>query len=342
MTSLMRDAAVGLIGGILVLIGIILVARVAGRWRRRRDLPLRAGYELALAAYLAEVETKPPQPSGANERRVLRSVALASLIELRGRERRRLTELLEDTGIVAETARELRSRRRRARRQAADALAEIRSLQAESALRAGLGDPDHAVRLACGRALAELGDEETIDELLAVAEDEIERSPGMVADLLLALAAHEPRLLAEAFEATSSIRLQRLLAAIFGECRFVDEAPLLREALGAGDEELVACAAHGLGLIGDVEAGEPLLGLLADRSRPLSIRAAAAESLGRIGDPAAVPGLEAALASGDWTLEQNAAEALSLLGVAGEDALHRVARTGALDARAHAEVALQR
>jgi HEAT repeat protein len=338
----MLSGAVGLIAGTALLIAFILAKRLVTRWRRRRDLPLRSGYELALAEYLADVTPDPPQPVGPNERRALRHVALASLIELRGRERERVTELLERTGIVEETTGELRSRRRLQRRRAADALAEIRSPEAAPALRAGLDDRDRAVRLSCGRALAELGDAEALGELVAVAETEIDHSPGAVADLLLALAAQNPRLLAEALPATASRPLRRLLIAIIGAERLVEYAPLLRSALAERDDELVARAAGGLGLMGDAESVEELLGLLDDRDGALSVRAAAAEALGRIGDPAAVGALEAALGSGDWTLEQNAAEALSILGVPGEDMLRRVAASGSPQARAHAEVALER
>jgi len=129
------------------------------RPRRRRRAELRPGSERTLAVYLASGEgaSPPAVASGGLARAVFRKVALDALAELRGRERQRLTDLLESSGIVEQVVHGLASRTRRSRRAAADALGVIRSAQAEQALERGLADRDVLVRLACARALAELG-----------------------------------------------------------------------------------------------------------------------------------------------------------------------------------------
>ena len=337
------DAAVALSLGITGLLVLVLTQQVVHRVRRRANLGLRPAYELVVAEYLVdEGAPGPPRPKGRRARAVLRQVALAALIELRGRERVRLTELLERTGIVEYTLDELGSRRCLTRRRAAEMLGEMRSVQAKAALLAGLGDADRAVRLGCARALAELGDEPAAQQVLAVAEAEVDFSPGAVSDVLLALAARKPSLLAEALSTTTSIPLRRILTAILGELRLAEHTPLLRRALADEDDQVVARTARGLGLIGDDQSVPALAALLADGTRSDPVKAAAAAALGWIGDAAAIGPLETALSSGGWAVKTAAAQALALLGEEGAEALGRVASGDRPALRAHALVALGR
>ncbi len=334
------DAATGLLVAIVVLLLVIAGQQAYHRVRRRRDAVLRPALERALAAHLADEDEPAPAPATRQERLVLRQVALAALLELRGVERQRVTALLEATGVVADTVRELGSRRRLRRRRAADMLADIRSASARPALVERLEDRDRAVRLASARALAELGEVEDLPRALAVAERDVDASPGAVSDVLLAVAATQPGLLAETLSRPGPDALRRLVVAILGELRLAEYAPQLRDALGSPDEEVVARSARGLGLIGDDQAVEALGLVVADASRADATRAAAATSLGWIGDPRGVGPLATALLSGRWTLESSAAQALALLGAPGADALRRVVSSSRGEPRVHALVAL--
>ena len=315
----MSDASVVatlvLIIAIAVLVLLILAQQIVHRIKRRARLVLRPACELAVAEYLADENASvPPPPRNHREHVVLRQVALAALIELRGRERARLTELLERTGVVARTVEELAAGRRTRRRRAADMLAEMRSDQSRSALVAGLDDTDAATRLGCARALVELGDDDSADHVVEVAAAEADTSPGAVGDVFLGIAAWKPMLLGEAMSSTSSRGLRRILASIIGELRISDHTALLRVALTDTDDELAARSARGLGLIGDDGSVEALTQALGDARRERRVRTAAATSLGWIGDRRALASLRTAASSPDWAVAAASADALVLLG----------------------------
>jgi HEAT repeat protein len=300
---------------IAVLVLLLLAQQIAHRIKRRARLVLRPACELAVGEFLADENAAlPTAPRSRKERDVLRQVALAALMELRGRERAKLTELLERTGVVAFTVADLNARGRVKRRRAADMLAEMRSAQARPALVAGLEDSDSAVRLGCARALVELGDDESAAHIVGVAAAEADVSPGAAADVFLGIAAWRPALLGAAMSSTTSPALRRILASIIGELRIAEHASLLRAALLDPDDQLAARSARGLGLIGDDHSLETLMQVLGDSRRDRWVRAAAATSLGWIGDRRALSSLEGALHSGDWTVAAAATDALSLLG----------------------------
>ncbi len=341
MTSFVDESALGLAASVVLLVMFIFLSRLLADRRRRRERELRERFELALGEYLSDEGADPPPARGEQERRALRAVALDALVELRGRERERVTEALERTGIVGDALRELREGRPILRRRAADALAQIRSPSAAPALAEGLGDPDRGVALACARGLAELGDESFVPLLVPAAEAVADEFPAGAAEVLLALGANMPAGIERAFAATRSPEVRRLVAAVVGELRLADLAPLLRGALHDDDDELVARAARGLGSIGDADSAEALRDLLEDDERPLYVRTAAARALGEIGDASAVPAIERALSADSWALRENAARALALLGPPGQDALRRAAAVDGGVRAAQARVALE-
>jgi hypothetical protein len=315
----MRDASVVatlvLTIAIAVLVLLLLAQQIAHRIKRRARLVLRPACELTVAEYLADENAAGPAPPRTRrEGDVLRQVGLAALMELRGRERARLTELLERSGVVAFTVAELTARRRIKRRRAADMLAEMRSAQARPALLAGLGDSDPAVRLGCARALVALEDDESASRLVEVAAAAADTSPGAASDVFLAIAAWRPELLADAMASATSPRLRRILVAIIGELRLAEHAALLRAAVADPDDELAARAARGLGLIGDDGSVEALTIALGDARRSGAVRAAAATSLGWIGDRRSLTSLRSAQGSDDWAVANAATDALKLLG----------------------------
>lgn len=332
MNAVALVAAVGLAAAVLLLAVFVVAARALGARRRTRIRPLRDRWELALALYLAADE-EPVPPATREERQVLREVALEALADLRGRERERLTVLLETTGIVDDAIAELRSRRATTRRVGAETLAEARSPLGADALSDGVLDRNPIVSVACARGLAELGDEARLEPALALAEEAAAAAPGAAAELLLAIGSRVPRVLPGAYARTRSHELRRLIAAVVGELRLFEAVEVLRDAVGSGDDELVARGAHGLGAIGDVEALPRLLELLRS-SRPVFVRVQAATALGAIGDPASTGALAEALRDDAWLLRDRAAAALTHLGAEGRAALARAASDGDPHARA--------
>lgn len=333
MTDTAAAAVVGLGAAVLVLTTFLVVARAVAAGRRSRRRPLRDRFELELALLLA-TDAPPPVPTSAEERRILRGVALDALSELRGRERERVTTMLEQSGIVDDAVAELRSRRPAERRRGADTLAHVRSPRASDALLRGLADPDRTVALACARGLMELGEESALAQVLPIAEDAAAHAPGAAAELLLALGAHLPHALDDVYRRTRSRALRRLAIAVIGELRLADHAGILRDALRSDDDELVARAVRGLAAIGDADAFPQLLDLLATGDRALFVRVQAAAALGRLGDTRAAPALERALNDTAWSLRERAAVALAELGAAGRPALERAAAGGHVHAKA--------
>lgn len=341
MTGALVVAISALAGIFGLLLGFILVRRLRADRRRHRLERMRPPIETDLAMYLADPDADPPEPPASDEgRHLFRDVAVEALVELRGRERERLSGLLDAKGIVDETSDELSARRRLTRLHAAEFLAEMHSRRAADALLIGLLDTDPDVRLACARALAELGDESFVEPLIAAADTEADDRAGAAAAVLLSVGTKEPDGLGAAIEESRATALRRLAAAVIAELRLAQFAPQLRVALASDDDELVARAARGLGTIGDVDSVDELLSLLEDDERAAFCRVVAANALGAIGDPRVVPALAGALEDGDWLMQNRAAAALALLGEPGRVALERARSSSGEDARAHAGVAL--
>jgi HEAT repeat protein len=343
-TSFLIWAVVGLAAVLSTLVVAIVLRRVVADRHRKRDASLRPAIEATVAGYLAGDDLEPPRlPASPAARRLVRAVALDALSELRGAERLRLVTLLEHAGIVADAAAELRSRRARVRRDAAESLGQMRSAQAAESLLTGLHDPDLDVRVSCASGLAELGDQQFVPPVVAVADEAAVDRPGAAAAILVTLGRRIPSALALPLDPTAELsgELRRLAIAVAGELRLAEHAPALRLALDSADPERVARAARGLGMIGDMDATVRLLGLVDDHQRPWFVRLAASEALGELGNPQAAGPLERELLSGTWLEQSAAARALRRLGGAGEDALRRALGSPVETVRAHARVALE-
>jgi HEAT repeat protein len=335
--------AVSLAGVLALLVATIVARRFFAARRRKRERAMRPAIEAGIAEYLADPEAEPPLPSASRgERELTRVVGLEALAELQGAERRRLVTLLERSGIVADTVGQLRARRARARRAAAESLSQIGSLEGVQPMLRGLQDSDVDVRLSCASGLAELGDEAYAQPILVAANAAATERPGAAAAALVTLGRKTPSALAYPLDGTLEVcpELRRVAAAVVGELRLIEHAPLLRDALESDDPELVANAVRGLGRIGDVEATDALVRLI-DARQPDLVRLTASEALGALGNPAAVKPLERELLSSDnWRRQSAAAQALRRLGGAGEEALRRARESPTETVRAHAGVAL--
>jgi HEAT repeat protein len=336
-------ASVFVLFALLVLLQVtIVVTRIRDDRRRKRIAELRPGIETALAFYVANPEAESPEPPGSElGRLVLREVALEAIVELRGREGERLIGLLEDIGTIDELCDDLLSNNPVERRHAAEALGEMRSPEAADSLLFGVADPDRDSRLACARALAELGEEQYTAPVIDAADEAAEHRPGAAAAVLLAVGMRNPSGIAGALADERSQAGRRLAAAVVTELRLAEHAPLLRAALHDEDDELVSRAARGLGSIGDADAIEDLVSIVEDPERAWFCRAVAAGALGTIGNPCAVPALEELLTSSDrWMMHDRAAGALAQLGEEGHEALTRALRSPVEEVRELAAVAM--
>jgi HEAT repeat protein len=341
MTQLLTAVAIGMGAALAALVTTIVIRRFLSDRGRQREQSMRPAVEVAVVEYLAAEESELPRfAAGSGD--ILQMVALEMIAELHGRERDRLVTLLERSGVVAETAVGLGSRRRRVRRSAAEALRQIGSEEAVELLSTSLLDRDLDTRLTCAAALAELSDEELAPAILAIADSTASDRPGAVAAILVTLGRRHPSALGAALALDASPEVRRLAAAVVGELRLAEHVDALRRALESEDDELTARAARGLGMIGDDGALYRLLELLDDKDRIWFVRLAATDALGVIGDQRAVELLEHELNSDGWLLQAKAAKSLRLLGGEGEGALQRALDSPLETVRDHARVALER
>ena len=333
-------AMAALVGALLA--GLVFMRARAQRRRTRLAAARERSERLIAERLVGGDRVTSPAELGRLDRETLLDAGLATLLEVRGRERDRVAELLEEAGLADDEAAKLRGGRRAQRRHAADRLGLIAGARTREALRPALADPDPLVRLAAARGLAEAGDgDEVLRSASAIADAATEQHAGAVAELVLALGDRAPATLGAFYAASQSAEVRRIVIAVVGELRLGEHVDLLRDAL-AGDDELAARAARGLGTIGDIESTSALVDVVADPRRSWFVRAAATTALGQLGDPVAVAPLAAELAAGDWPRRRAAAEALARLGPSGEAALRAQLTEADTDAGRHAAAALDR
>jgi HEAT repeat protein len=340
----MKAALTDAVGGLAVLVvllvaGIVAVRLALGR-RRRQEGRFRPGIELSIAEYLAGAAGVVANPANGRERAVMLGVALEALADLRGAERERLVQLLEQFGYVNDAMSGLAARRRGLRRKAAQMLTAFATASAAPALTAGLADRDVFVRTDCARTLARVGGDDAIPAIIAAVKRDILVAPGAVASVVLALGISRPSALAPLLSSDVATEVRTLAVAVAGRLRLSQHAALLRACLREGDGDLAAAAASGVGLIGDGLSVGALMDLARDDRRTVLARTAAITALGSIGEATAVPVLESQLGAGDWSLTAAVVQALSQLGGPGVAALRRAVCSGRPEASAMAEAAL--
>ncbi len=339
MRAVLADTVAGLALAVVLLTALIIAARGRTVRRRRQEARLGPPAERLLAEFLVGSPRVPPM-TGQDERTALRHAALEVLADLRGSERARLVEFLEQLGYTRQAISELAARRRAVRRRAAETLAAIASPSAVPALTAALADRDVLVRTTCARILAETGGDETVPLVVAAARHDVLTAPGAAAAVVLALSLRRPEALAPLLDPGAPPELRVIAITIVGELRLAQHAPALQESLG--DSDIIAArAARGLGLIGESQATRALACLALDEQRSPSARAEAVTALGSIGDPAEIHLLERLIATADWPVQAAAARALARLGPPGMAALHRAARSSRTHVRELAEAAVQ-
>ncbi len=294
--SLAAVVATAVLTGATLLLLAAVAAEHARRGRRQaRDALRRA--ELTPLVYAAldedddaaldELE-RAPAP--------LDDLVLDLLPQLRGADRTALGRLLVRRGVVARAAGELSAGAPWRRGRAAALLGNAADPGHTAALTALLTDRTAGVRCAAARALGKAGDPEAAGPLLRALSRSRRVPAGVVGMALLDLGTPVLPHLRAAAGTTAG-----------GPARGAAEV--------TASPAAQTLAAELLGLHGDLEALDLLLGLAADRTRPLGVRCAAVTALGRIGSPSATPALAATLAEqGTPSLRRAAAEALGRIG----------------------------
>jgi hypothetical protein len=300
-------------------VGLMMFVRVStviARWRLGR---YQSVVRDQLTAYVVGVSDDPPRPpNGRFEQRVLRRDLVALLPSVKGEAATRVAEVFADCGLVEMARRDLDARDSLTRIRAANALGALRVREAEPWLVARLRHHDPLLRVACARALAELGAVDELPEIMAVlAEGDAE--PGDVVEVMLVFGPPGLPFLREMLVAGSPSE-RRSAAVALGHIGAHQVLPDLTRALDDPDDELVADAARALGQLGDSGATAALIGLIRD-GRPWFVRVAAAGALGALEDPAAAPALVEELDAEEWDLRNAAARSLVALDSEGLDAV---------------------
>ena len=306
-------------GAVCVTLGLAIVVRgstAIARWRLAR-------YESSVRDHLTAFvvgarDDPPPPPNGRFEQRIVRGDLVALLPSVKGEAATRVAEVFGACGLVEVAHRDLEARDSLTRIRAADALGALRVSAAEPWLIARLHHRDPLLRLACARALAEVGAVNELPEIMA-ALAEVGAEPGDVVEVMIAFGPRGVPFLTELLVA-GSLSERRLAAVALGHIASHHVLPELSATLEDPDDELVANAAGALGQLGDLKATPALIALLRDH-RPLFVRVAAATALGALEDRRAAAALAEELDAEEWDLRNAAARSLVALDADGFNAV---------------------
>jgi HEAT repeat protein len=296
---------------VCVTVALTVSVRISSGVARRRLGRYRDVVGGHLFAYVADTrEDRPPPPHGRFQQRVLRRDLVALMPSVKGEAAERVADLFVGYGLEEVARRDLGSRDSLTRIRAAEALGVMRVADAKPWLEEQLAHHDPLLRLACARALADLG---AVDAMPAVmlALNQVGAQTGDVEEVLLAFGPGGVPFLRRLLVMGS--RSERRLAVVtLGHIGSHVALGDLRAALSDGDDELVASAARALGELGDSSITDSLVELLGG-ARPWFVRVAAASALGALEAPAAAPALTDALNAEEWDLRNAAARSLVLL-----------------------------
>lgn len=306
-------------GAVCVTLGVITVVRLSTAASRRRVARYEGVVRDHLTAFVVGVrDDPPPRPKGRFEQRILEGDLVALLPSVKGEAGTRVAEVFGTCGLVDVARRDLDARNSLTRVRAADALGAMRVSDAKPWLTARLGHRDPSLRLACARALAELGAVDELPEIMATLA-EAGAEPGDVVEVLLAFGPRGVPFVTGLLVAGSPSE-RRLAAVALGHIAPHDVLPELNRTLDDPDDELVADAARALGQLGDLKATAALIALLRE-DRPFFVRVAAAAALGALEDREAGAALAGELDAEEWDLRNAAARSLVALDADGLDAV---------------------
>lgn len=323
------------VAAVCVTIALTVAVRISSAVARRRLRRYRDVIGDHLFAYVVDArEDPPPPPNGRFEQRVLRRDLVGLMPSVKGEAADRVAELFVGCGLDDLARRDLGSRDSLTRIRAAEALGVMRVGKAKPWLVEQLCSHDPLLRLACARALADLGAVDALPEIMA-ALDDANAQPGDIQDVLLGFGPGGVPFLRQLL-ATGSQSERRLAVITLGHIGSHLALGDLRAVLTDPDDELVASAARALGALGDSSATNSLIELLGS-TRLWFVRVAAASALGALEVPAAAPALVRALNAMEWDLRNAAARSLVALDADGFEAV--VAATDSITSQGFAHFA---
>jgi HEAT repeat protein len=242
------------------------------------------------------------------------------LTKVRGTTRDALVQWLQRSGAIDSAMEKIRSRNRVERAIAAEQLGAASIASAWEEIAALLDDPVRDVRVVAARSLGKLGDARATSSLLASMTGAQPVPPGIVAMSLMHLGAAAVDGLLLGLEDDSPIvrSISAQLLGMHGALAATDV--LMTVVSGDADRQVRASAAESLGRIGSPAAIDPLI-VATTLEADAQVRAAAAKALGMIGGRAAVGALIVLLDDPSESVGSSAAQALTVLGGDGDEAL---------------------
>lgn len=308
----------------LAIMVALIVLRILHERRHARDEILRRklvtslirfsedGERHALLAVLEEIPAAIVADSG-----------FEFLSLLRGDERRRIEEVLGQTGLPEFVRRRLRKGNEAERIHSAEILTAFPETASVQALLDALGDRSREVRIATAISLNAIGALPPLQTALERIGPTGLRSRRLI-DLFESLPADRSgELLAKALEADGPPFVR---AAAIEALSLAADYRFLREVEGLARDpspEVAAAALRALGRSGHPAAAETVLASL--KSADWEVRREAAEAAGRIGIAEAVEPLTSLLGDGEWAVRYAAGKSLREIGMAGMEALQRTA-----------------
>jgi hypothetical protein len=294
--------------------------RAGAAARRARADRYRERIAETLVGFAVGATEEPPSaPRGRLEHEVMHAELGRLAPHVKGGARDRLTSLFASFGLINSARRDLRSHHSLRAIRAAELVGTMRAEDCVPTLRAQLTSTDRHVRIACARALAELGEVDALSQIAdAVSGDAGHENE--LGEILMGFGGRAESFLSARLRCGRTAGQRRVAAATLGEIHATAAVADLVTALTSPDDELAACSARALGQIGDRSAAGPLIALLEQPRCPI-VLAAAADALRTLDDPTAAPALAGALGSNEWAVRDAAANALVRLGERGVDAV---------------------
>ncbi len=302
---------------LLSLFALYLLARILKIYAKARRLETMRGYETILYAALQKLtpektlETLIPDP----DRKALEEVLLRMGDEGPEGIKEKVISLYGLAWFKDRRMRDLRSRRKARRSDAARRLGRIGDPDCVGALKALLEDGREEVREAALFSLGRIGTREALEAMLSGLEKGGRWSQEKAAEAVEE-AGDESRLVLRELLESEDPRHRAFAAEVLGGVGGEEEALLLERALGDGEVDVRARAAASLGRMARPASRSALVGAIEDPA--WEVRAQAVKALGRIGDGEDAPVLARALRDSEWWVRNNAAAALREIGAAGE------------------------
>jgi HEAT repeat protein len=316
----------------IIVANLIMLALLTTFMNTRRKWSDRRSAKLVAAVrpqFLAALDGGPSPQVGSRrrDRRTFIALATTLLPTIRGSERVRLAELLEESGLVDTALLDLHSRSAVRRARAAELLGRAAVTSSVPELISLLSDRDGDVRRTAARALGLIGDARAVPALLqSIDKRSVPLNTTTMALVRMGRDARGPLL---HWMQYGSDQVRAVCAELLGLLVAIPAAPALATAAcsdPALEVRIRACRALGsIGAPGSLDA----LTNAVRQDQPAALRAVATRAIGRLGGPRSISLLRDALHAPEHIVASNAARALATLGDDGERVLTKAAHDGA-------------